>query len=128
MCIRDRQEADAAAEGVVVVGQGVAAGKEADPLQTPSRPPPDPLQAMRLVTAEGQAAAVSTTSEEEGNLRVVGNTDRSSPSFVASWIQRHTPPDAHARLAQVVEEECIDGAPAAPPLRANDAYCYYVHS
>eukprot|EP00976_Prorocentrum_cordatum_P029142 592962-Prorocentrum_minimum.AAC.1 len=37
--------------------------------------------------------------------------DRSSAQFVVNWVKRHTPQRMHAHLAEVIEEECIDGAP-----------------
>ena len=70
-----------------------------------------------LMNAIQQLVNTSTVDEakdapmEEGQESNAADDDRSSPAFVAHWIQQHTPPDLHAGLMKVIEEEAIDGAP-----------------
>ena len=60
---------------------------------------------------DDRGASESTALETISAEAPTSTTDCSSPAFVAHWIQQHTPPDLHAGLMKVIEEEAIDGAP-----------------
>jgi hypothetical protein len=51
---------------------------------------------------------MEATPADSPDLTPADPPDPCLPAFAARWITQHTPPDTHAHLTQLIEDECVD--------------------